>query len=285
MSAKLDESKFSEPFRAHTCYPALRERINQSVLLVQLINRRRLQTGAFVLGWPGTGIAYGNKQGGIIGIERDALDRCIDPVMLNRLVTVIGHELAHAVLTFGNRDYFSACDPQQASRIGLLNEGTALLVEYCIARELGVPMYSDPSGRGLRRRLDALADSLPRQAFIRQARQVGAEDYAARHPSGMNSRLSYRRYYAYLWLISRIIPRQSNQVDWRRLDDACLCYQTDESSREIHYSGEIPLKGVEQSLPAGGWISASGKVCSVMGWRRLLPVWLSHYKKYHPQRS
>lgn len=107
-----------------------------------------------------------------------------------------------------------------------------------------VLMYSDPSGRGSRRRLDALANSLPRQAFIRQARQIGAEDYATRHPSGMNSRLSYRRYYAYLWLISRIIPRQSNQVDWRRLDDACLCYQTDESSREIHYSGEIPLKGM-----------------------------------------
>lgn len=283
-STIADENKFSEPFREHACYPALRERINQSALLVQLINRHRLQAGAFVLGWPGTGIAYGTKQGGIIGIERDALDRCADPVMLSRLVTAVGHELAHAVLSWGNRDYFSACDPQQASRIGLLNEGTALLVEYCVARELGVPMYSDPSGRGLRRQLDALANSLPRYAFIRQARQAGADNYANRHPSGMNSRLSYRCYYAYLWLISRVIPRQSNQVDWRRLDDAYLCYETDASSGETRYSGEIPLKGVEKPLAVGGWITASGKVCSALGWRRLLPVWLNSYKKHHPRR-
>ena len=273
MMLTLNESKFSEPFRAHAQYPALCERISQSPLLLRLINHRRLQPGAFVLGWPGTGIAYGSQQGGIIGIERDALERCADPAALDRLATVIGHELGHAVLRCAHRDYWRARDPQQASRIGLLNEGTALLVEYCVARELGAPMYSDPTAQGLCRRLDALAGSLPRYAFIRQARLTGADDYAARHPSGMNNRLSYERYYAYLWLIRRVIPQQINQVDWRRFDDDCLYYQTDAGRGLTRYAGEIPLKGREQPLAVSGWVDASGKVRSRTGWRRLLPVW------------
>jgi hypothetical protein len=55
----------------------------------------------------------------------------------SQLAAVIGHELSHAELQFGNSDYISAVDPDAAVAIGERSEGEAYTAEYVIAEQLG----------------------------------------------------------------------------------------------------------------------------------------------------
>lgn len=78
----------------------------------------------------------------VINIPPTWVNQTQDPTFRGKFVTMLGH----AVMPGGHSTPTQAKTPQESARNALGYEGVAVTMEYRVARELGVPMWSDCDG-------------------------------------------------------------------------------------------------------------------------------------------
>lgn len=234
---RVPEAVFSEAFRGQPSYPAILEQVNRSPYLVDMLTQLHARGDKVNVDTANPRSAYFQPSSGDIFVGSgffpavNSRGEATDPNYLGRFVSMLGHEGGHAVIQDRSR---VAQTPEEAGRLGLGGEGTAITAEYIVAKQLGGSMWSGPT---IQSTLDATANATGKTAdittrrtgdpaadwaaFDTQAGQQGAAYYGGLNPSTAKN-TTYSEYYPETWAV--LNSRQGNalyrNIDWANVQSA-----------------------------------------------------------------
>jgi hypothetical protein len=234
---RVPESVFSEEFRRQPSYPAILEQVNRSPYLVDMLTQLDARGDKVNVDTANPRSAYFQPSSGDIFVGSgffpavNSRGEATDPNQLGRFVSMLGHEGGHAVIQDRSR---VPQTPEEAGRLGLGGEGTAITAEYIVAKQLGGSMWSGPA---IQSTLDATAHATGKSADIAtrrtgdpaadwaafdiQAAQQGAAYYGGLRPSTARN-TTYNEYYPETWAVlnSRQGSALYRNIDWDNVQPA-----------------------------------------------------------------
>lgn len=234
---RVPETVFSEEFRRKPSYPAILEQVNRSPYLVDMLTQLHARGDTVNVDTANPRSAYYQPGSGDIFVGSgffpavNSRGEPTDPNYLGRFVSMLGHESGHAVIQDRSR---VAQTPEEAGRLGLGGEGTAITAEYIVARQLGGSMWSGPTIQSTldttARATGKIADIATRRicdpaadwaAFDTQAAQQGATYYGGLNPSTARN-TTYSEFYPETWAVlnSRQGSSLYQNIDWANVQSA-----------------------------------------------------------------
>ncbi|HEU5048600.1 MAG TPA: hypothetical protein VFT64_12245 [Rickettsiales bacterium] len=169
---------------------------------------------------------------------------------LASLVTILGHELGHAVDTGGTGDVTTASSPDQAASIGARFEGVAVVEEYDVAIQLD-PQDNIMFDATLEQHLKNIPSTDPN--LYNDQVTLATNEYKT-HKISFAPNLRYIDYYSDVWILKKYAI-SSAQVDWKKQPNN-ISYSVTTGGWNIP-SATVYLKdGSTRTI--GGFIPSSG---------------------------
>jgi hypothetical protein len=260
-----------------------------SPLLQSLLNAF---TGTITIGVPGAGTA---TKGNVISVDPNLIQKLGTIALLPYLADAIAHELGHALLTpTTDIDLTTALNIGGAQQIGMVQEGSATLAEFIVAKQLKLKNeFSDLSG-SLTKTLDAdassnginvasitlsdlQAPSPAMSAFIISATNDGGAKYANYRPSiaagvaglatttsGENG-FTYNQFWADEWILAEY-GYSNALVNWSLVTNGTLSSSGDSVHGWSWTAANIPLlAGTATDKISGNTVIVNGETLSFTG--------------------